>query len=48
MKINSIQHTTVQYESPFSILKYVINSNIILTSQMNCQLQFSRIKMYNG
>ena len=49
MKINSIQLTIVQYESSFSILKHVINSNMTsLTSQMNYQLQFSSSKMYNG
>ena len=49
MKINSIQPTIVQYESSFSILKHVINSNMTsVTSQMNYQLQFSNSKMYNG
>ena len=49
MKINSIQLTIVQYESSFSILKYVTNSNITsLISQMNYQLQFFNSKMYNG
>ena len=49
MKINSIQPTIIQYESSFSILKHVINSNITsVTSQMNYQLQFSSSKMYNG